>query len=131
MKHVYEIADPIYNMPLTVYVGSRRQFDAYCEIRWGVERVDGVTPEGGEHGLIERGDKLLAMVLWLPHWNCTINEYAALVHEVSHHGLTVCERCGIPVTAGRGNEAYCYYVEMMFAAALNALCSEWKRGQGR
>lgn len=128
-----EIQDPIYNLPITIYIGTPDQYRNHLISHW--PDAPGINTDypaqGGEHRLVSYRHHdiavLAASLIWLPHWNCTTQEYGTLAHEVSHHAFAVMRLCHIPVEPGHSEEAYCYYFDMMYTAALAALSSDWKR----
>ena len=103
----FVIKEKIYDIPLSVVVGTYDEYTEYLNKKYKVEKTD-QKYYGGQATLYTNRGAAIASI-WLPQFNMgCISDIAALTHEIDHISQYIMEHFDIPILANQSNHAYIY-----------------------
>lgn len=114
MKRIYRFMSEIYPVLIIVYVGTRRQSDAYLR----TQNIDQQHDEGSGAECISgrmAPSGLIVQYIWL-----SSRDIGLLSHELIHAAMDVFETLGIPYSS-ESDEAFAYYYSYELKRIWNAI----------
>lgn len=118
------IKDYIYNQHFTLYCGNVEEVNNYLQKTYNLNKNDPVIPNdtnGYRVTLINKDNGIHANIVWIEKFDNTPSDYAILAHEIFHHVSRVMCDVNIEYIKDSGNEAFAYYLEMLFEQTVSFL----------
>jgi hypothetical protein len=116
---VYQVKDRMFEQNITlVYNKPLNQFKGYLKRRFGY-CLDGDGFDGQCLRLYMSGEPV-EYVIWLEKFDCLINQYGLLAHELMHLVYFVMEDTGIRYSED-SVEVFCYYLQSIMSECIYGL----------
>lgn len=121
MKKAYHLLENnIYNTPLTIFIGSYKECEAYLHRVYGLDKQEQRYYGGYSQILTNLNTGEVRSFIWMPKYNHMISDIGTLSHECLHIAMRTLESCNTPVSHNN-HEALAYLHNYILEHSLFAL----------
>lgn len=126
---IFDISEKLYAIPVHLIIGSFASVQRYAKKEHGIKKLKQFAHGGCCVEIADSCDVGVAIILWLPKYNHTINNISDLSHECTHAALYVLDMVG--VKAGFDNhEPICYLQDHYIHESITKIRAKERENQG-